>query len=128
LRFPFAFFNTGAKALIVEDIRIVLEGEPGRGHWRWATTRDRLRPESDDGFAYPTPFSIAGRGTREVIAEFEPSADLHWSPPDGVGQRLHLQALIHSKDKWVELASFDWWAPPDKIRGKYVAHRNEARA
>jgi len=31
LRFPFALFNTGAKALIVGDLRVVLDGEPGRG-------------------------------------------------------------------------------------------------
>lgn len=72
LRFPFAFFNTGARALIVGDMRVVLDSEPGRPELRWVTTRDRLRPEPDDGFAYPTPFSIAGRGTREVIAEFDP--------------------------------------------------------
>lgn len=125
LRFPFAFFNTGAKALIMGDMRVVLDGEPGRPGLRWVTTRDRLRPESDDGLAYPTPFSIVGRGTREVIAEFEPSADLNWSPPPGIRHRLQLQAQIHPKDEWVDLVSFGWWAPPEDTRGQYIAHRNE---
>lgn len=128
LRFPFAFFNTGARALIVGDMRVVLDSEPGRPELRWVTTRDRLRPEPDDGFAYPTPFSIAGRGTREVIAEFEPRANLNWSAPSGDKHRLQLQAQIHPKDEWVDLVAFDWWAPPEDTRGQYLAHRNEPTA
>lgn len=92
------------------------------------TTRDRLRPEPDDGFAYPTPFSIAGRGTREVIAEFEPRANLNWSAPSGDKHRLQLQAQIPPKDEWVDLVALDWWAPPEDTRGQYIAHRNELTA
>jgi hypothetical protein len=128
LRFAFAFFNTGAKALIIQDMRVVLDGEPGHPELRWLTTRNRLRPETDDGFAYPTPFSIAGRTAREVVAEFEPSVNVNWSPPTGIKQRLQLQAQIHPKDEWVDLVSFDWWAPPEDTRGQYRAHRNEPAA
>ena len=70
LRLPLAFFNTGAQALIVTDLRLVIAGDPLRGPMGWITTRTKLRPESDDGFAFAVPFSVAGRGTREVIAEF----------------------------------------------------------
>lgn len=109
-------------------MRVVLDDEPGRPELRWATTRDRLRPESDDGFAFPTPFSIAGRGTREVIAEFQGSGSLNWLAPPGVKHRLRLRAQIHPKDDWVDLVAFDWWAPPDETRGQYLAHRNEPTA
>lgn len=67
LRLPLAFFNTGAKSLIVNDLRIVLDDEPERPPFEWITTRDKLRPESDDGFAYATPFAVAGRSSTEVI-------------------------------------------------------------
>jgi hypothetical protein len=125
VRFPFAFFNTGAEALIIGDMRLLLDEDPGRPCLRWATTRERLRPAADDGFAYATPFSIPGRGTREIIAEFQPDTDMNWSPPHGVAHRLVLQAQIHPKDEWVELATFDWWAPPVASRAAYTAHRNE---
>ena len=128
LRFPFALFNTGAKALIVEDMRLVLDGESERPHLRWLTTRDRLRPEPDDGFAYATPFAIAGRSTREVIAEFEPGAKVDWPPPLGIEHRLRLQAQIHPREEWVDLVAFGWWAPPDDKHGNYIAHRNEPDA
>lgn len=125
LRFPFAFFNTGAVARIVDDMRIVHVSEPERPHLRWLTTRDRLRPEREDGFAFQTPFSIAGRATKELIAEFQPSAGLDWSPPSDVTHQLALQAQLYPKHEWVTLVTFDWWAPPEEKRSHYLAHRNE---
>ena len=88
------------------------------------TTRDRLRPEKDDGFAYATPFSIAGRSSKEAVVEFEPSVGLNWSPAHGVALPLELQAQIHPDSAWIRLVTFDWWAPTDRKRGQYVAHRN----
>lgn len=81
LRFPFAFFNSGARALIVADLRLVVEQHSDQPTLRWVTTRDRLRPEPDDGFLYATPFAVLGRSTREVVVEFEPSVDCgYWLP------------------------------------------------
>jgi hypothetical protein len=128
VRFPFAFFNDGARALIVEDMRIVIDADPGGRELRWVTTRDRLRPEPDDGFAFATPFSISGRAAREVIAEFEPASALHWSPPPDAKHRLRLRAHVHPKGEWVELLAFDFWPPPEDSRTQYLAHRNEPSA
>ena len=111
LRLPFAFVNDGARALVVSDLRIVGKGESGRPELRWVTTRDRLRPEKDDGFAYATPFSIAGRSSKEAVVEFEPSVGLNWSPAHGVALPLELQAQIHPDSAWIRLVTFDWWAP-----------------
>jgi hypothetical protein len=57
LRLPLAFFNTGAKALIVTDLRLLvddLEREP----FAWITTRSNLRPEAEDSSAFATPFAV----------------------------------------------------------------------
>ncbi|MBD0281673.1 MAG: hypothetical protein ICV69_05700 [Thermoleophilaceae bacterium] len=93
LRLPLAFFNTGAAALIVTDLRLVVEDAPSGQPLRWETTRSKLRPESDDGFAYATPFSIQGRATREVIAEF--GHNRGWSPDPASRHRVQLQAKVH---------------------------------
>jgi hypothetical protein len=85
----------------VADLRVVLDREQGQPTLRWATTHERLRPGRDDGFAYPVPFSVLGRSTREVIAEFEPSGDFDWSPSSDVAQPLRLQGRIHPSDDWV---------------------------
>jgi hypothetical protein len=124
LRLPLAFFNTGAKALIVSDLRLVIEDEPARTPLGWITTRSKLRPESDDGFAFATPFSVEGRGTKEVIAEF--GDDLSWAPGPGSRHRVRLQAQIHPSEEWDDVVAFDWWAPTSAdVMKQYIAHRNE---
>ena len=51
LRLPLTFYITGAKALIVADLRVVIDGEAKRA-MPWITTRSTLRPEGSDGFAF----------------------------------------------------------------------------
>jgi hypothetical protein len=124
LRLPLAFFNTGAPALIVSDLRVVVDPDGAEMHLPWTTTRSKLRPESDDGFAFPTPFAVPGRGTREVIAEFGHNEG--WHPDASSKHRVRLQALVHPSDEWVNVVDFDWWAPNDATTmGKYLAHPNE---
>jgi hypothetical protein len=124
LRLPLAFFNTGAKALIVSDLRLVIQDQPSRKPFRWITTRTKLRPESDDGFAFATPFAIQGRGTKELVAEF--GDDLDWTPAPGSKHRIRLDAQIHPSEEWDDVVAFEWWAPPSADTMKqYIAHRNE---
>lgn len=124
LRLPFAFFNTGARAIIVEDLRVFVGGHYPRPPLEWITTRKTLRPEQEDGHAFATPFAVQGRATREVIAEF--GDEVLWEP--GAGQRypLQLQARLHDEDDWIDVVSFDWWAPPaGATLGSYITYRNE---
>jgi hypothetical protein len=124
LRLPLAFFNTGAKSLIVSDLRVALADEPKRVPFEWITTRETLNTGTDDGHAFATPFSVGGRSSREVIAEF--GDDEGWWPPPGSKHRLRLQALIHSATDWVDVRTFDWWAPPsEELMGPYLVHRNK---
>ncbi len=126
LRLPLVFYNTGAQALIVADMRVVIEGEGSRV-FKWITTRSVLRPESDDGFAYATPFAVAGRGTKEVVTEFGDEVE-GWSPSPGGMYRLRLEAVIHPGTTWVAMTTFDWWAPPaDAHTSTYLTYRNEPR-
>jgi hypothetical protein len=123
LRFPLAFYNTGAVALIVADLQLVVNEEPPLT-LKWITTRAVLRPAKDDGFAYATPFSVQGRTTREVVAEF--GADREWSPSLGTRYRVHLQAQVHPSGEWTDLLVFDWWTPPvDAAIESYTVHRND---
>ena len=94
---------------------------------KWETTRATLRPQPDDGFAFATPFAVAGRGTREVIAEF--GDQVGWSPEPGSQHRMTIEAQVHHRrrrPKWVAVASFDWWAPPSPDNmDRYLTYRNE---
>jgi hypothetical protein len=71
LRLPLALFNSGAVALLITDLRIQICGVD---YFPWQTTRSTLRPSSDDDHAFGTPFSIKGRNTKELIAEFVTTA------------------------------------------------------
>jgi hypothetical protein len=55
LRLPLVFFNIGAQALIVDDLRLIIKSEPTGPPLGWITTRTKLRPGGDDGFAFATP-------------------------------------------------------------------------
>ncbi len=127
LRFPLVLFNSGAVARLVGDLRLVIEGEDGKPTLRWVTTRSKLRPGSDDGFAFPTPFAVLGRNSRELIAEFEPGRLLDRASeltvsPIGSDSRHSPRS---GRDTWIDITTFDWWAPPDVKRDGYFAHRNE---
>jgi hypothetical protein len=123
LRLPLAFFNTGAKALIVTDLRLGVEDldyEP----FAWITTRSSLRADEHDSFAFATPFVVPGRGTTHVIAEFSARK---WSPDESSHHRILLQARIHPSERWDDIITFDWWAPPsEKTMGAYITYANAA--
>ena len=124
LRLPFAFFNTGAKALIVADLRLVVD-DPDREPLGWITTRITLRPEQHDGFAFATPFGVSGRGTKEVITEF--GDDRGWSPEPSGRYRIRLQARVHPSEGWMDVVAFDWWAPPSReAMSRYITYANAA--
>ena len=127
LRLPLVLYNTGAKALVVGDLRLVVDGSAARAPMRWITTRSSLQPKSDDGHELATPFAIQGRGTREVIAEFGYD-DGGWTPAPAQRYFLLLQARVGTSNDWQRLSTFEWWAPPaNATLAQAVAYRNEPR-
>ena len=126
LRLPLAFYNSGARARVVADLRIVFPDDPERLPLRWITTRTVLRPGSDDGFAFGTPFAVQGRATRELVAEFGEDP-VSWLPEPLSVSRLRIEAQFHdNNDNWSELVTFDWWSPPTaELMRSYITHRNE---
>ncbi|SRR6266487_6108771 len=71
LRFPSVLYNTGAKPIVVQDMRLSLRSE---SRWNvplpWTTTRSQLMPASDDGHAFPAVFSVPGRTAQQMFTEF----------------------------------------------------------
>jgi hypothetical protein len=82
-------------------LRLRRQGAAATSAVRWITTRSTLRPESYDEFAFATPFSIQGRATREVVAEF--GHDLGWSPDPASGHLVRLQAKVHPSNEMERL-------------------------
>ena len=116
IRFPLVIYNTGARALIVENLRLVVEGHD----FEWISVRRTVRPMPDDVLDFAAPFSIAGREARQVFAEF--GAD---PPPWQPELEASYVAKIERKSdgRWKTLVEFTWWAPKNDP-GSYIAHRN----
>ncbi len=123
LLLPLAFFNTGARALLVSDLRVVIDDQSERMPLAWIATRSVLQPGADDGYAFATPFAVQGRNTREIIGDF--GDDHGWTPAPGSRHTLRLQALVHPSEAWIDITTFEWWAPLSaELMHSYIAHRN----
>lgn len=124
LRLPLAFYNTGARSLIVTDLQVVLADDPEVLPFRWIATVSQLRPDANNERDFATPFAVAGRATREIVPEFGHNSG--WSPSPGTKHRMRLMAKLHDRgDKWFALTEFDWWAPPPGAEmDRYITYRN----
>ncbi|QEU94501.1 hypothetical protein [Streptomyces kanamyceticus] len=71
IRFPLVLYNTGAKPIVVLDLRLRFLDEPGSALvLPWTSTRDRLRPEEADDFRLPACFAVTGRTAEQLFIEF----------------------------------------------------------
>lgn len=124
LRLPLVFYNTGARALVVTDLRVVLVDDADQPPLRWIATVARLQTLGGDERDFATPFAVPGRGTRELVTDF--GHDQIWSPKPGSRHRMRLQARLHDRgDEWQTLAEFDWFAPPSGAElSRFITYRN----
>ena len=107
--------------MLVSDLRIVVSDA---GTYEWQTSRTSLMPKENDGTEFAVPFSVKGRDTATIIAEF--GGDYGWLPKAGASHEIRLEVLIGGDYNWTELVTFTWWAPPsDELMFNYIAHRNE---
>jgi len=123
LRLPLAFYNSGAAARIVNDLRVCVETEGERGPLPWIATLPSMRRSGEDVSNFATPFTVAGRSTREVLAEF--GDGLGWTPQPSSCHVLRIEAKVHGRDRWRKVGRFDWWAPPlEAPLSRLKAYRN----
>lgn len=120
IRFPLAIFNTGAAAIVVEDLRLVAGGH----NLEWTTLRRTLRPLEDDFLDYAAPFAIGGRQVGQVFAEFG-GKDVPWRPEPGGQYPLRIERRVSGR--WKPLLSFAWTAPETDLI-HYIVHRNPSAA
>jgi hypothetical protein len=71
LRFPVVLYNTGAKPIVVQDMRLRFLDEPS---WSeplpWVGTRTKIKPDPEDGHDFPAVFALPGRTARQLFIEF----------------------------------------------------------
>jgi hypothetical protein len=114
LRFPLVLYNTGAKPIVIQGLRLSFPKEP---RWNvplpWTTTRSQLKPTSDDGHAFPAVFSLPGRTALQMFVEFGGSfSDI---TPLARDYRIRIEAKVGHRKKWRRLITFP-------LRGAHITH------
>ncbi|MFE2096981.1 hypothetical protein [Streptomyces sp. NPDC059468] len=133
LRFPLVLYNTGAKAIVVVDLRLSFPDEERSVLLLpWTSTRDRLRPEPEDGMRLPAPFAVAGRKAEQVFIEF--GAPFPGFVPEArdykavievrLGHRRLLDRTLRRNRVWQPLLVFTLRAGHIMNPGSYIPYSN----
>lgn len=120
-RIPVVIYNTGARTQVVESLRLAIVGSEV-APLEWITTRDRLRPESDERTDFSSPFSIDGRRAVKLFAEFGEESPV-WYPDPGTTHLISIDARILGSKGWLTVARFPLAIPTNDL-GSYIARTN----
>ena len=128
IRLPLVLYNTGAKPIIVQDLRLSFLEKPGIGPLPWRTSRSQLKPDTDDGSKLPAAFSIPGRTAQQHFIEF--GIDLK-NPLPGIDLKTRqyqvlVEVLLGHKKRWRQLLTFPLGAKHIEKPVAYLAYSNTA--
>jgi hypothetical protein len=121
-RFPLVLYNTGAKPIVIQNMRLWFP-EKGPTILPWITTRSQLRPERDDVHDFLAAFSIPGRTAQQMFIEF----GVPFPYPGGV-PAIDYQAQIDVKvshhQGWDHLVTFTLRATRITEPEHYITYSN----
>ncbi|MFD3480573.1 hypothetical protein [Streptomyces sp. NPDC058695] len=105
LRLPLVFHNSGAKPIIVQDLRLSFPDEPA-SHLPllWTSSASRLQPGPDEESELPTGFVVAGREARKLFIEFE--APFSGVVPEARDYKVRIQVRVGHRKGWRSLLTF----------------------
>lgn len=106
LRLPVVIFNTGAAPIVVLDIQLRFPDEPDSLiPLPWATSRNQLKPTSDDGHTFPGVFAVPGRSAEQHFIEFfGPVPGFAMQPESSC--RCVIDVKLGHNEKWKPLVDF----------------------
>ncbi|MGW3729612.1 hypothetical protein [Streptomyces sp. NPDC000851] len=105
LRLPFVLHNTGAKPIVVQDLRVTFPDEPA-SHLPllWVSSPSRLQPGPDEEPKLPAGFAVAGGEAQRLFFEFEaPFAGFVAEPRD---YKAQIQARVGHRKGWRPILTF----------------------
>ncbi|MEO3857809.1 hypothetical protein ABGB08_23095 [Acrocarpospora sp. B8E8] len=124
IRIPLILFNTGAKPIVVQDLRMRFLDEPGTVlPLPWRNTRSRFDPGKGDYKDLPAVFAVEGRKALELIADFgTPFGEFAFEPKE---QRVEIEAKLGHHDGWMPLLTFTLHLENVTDPGIYLAYSND---
>ena len=123
---PLVFYNDGAAAIIIQNLRLLLLDEgSNKNPLFFNATHDRFL--KNEGRAFATQFPVSGREAIMFICEFQrkPGNLLF----ETKCYPIELQAILHPKEEWQKLCCFDLRVNDSAvpvINKQYLAHDNYA--
>jgi hypothetical protein len=121
LRLPLTIYNTGARTLVVTDLRAVFAannvGVPV------ITFRRSIKPIGDDVEDFAHPFPVAGRQAVSRFVEF--GADEGWAPTTATTYRIAVEARVGGDRKWRKLVDVELTTPDGDLAKAYITHRRD---
>lgn len=124
IRLPLALHNTGAKPIVVQNLRLRFLDEPALAiGLPWQITRTQLRPIPEDYEDMPAVFAVSGRSVVQKYVEFVETV-----PGFALDQREYavtVEAKLGHRKNWVPLVKFQLRAQNIKNQALYLAHSND---
>ncbi|MFF4347040.1 hypothetical protein [Streptomyces sp. NPDC001530] len=105
LRIPLVLHNTGAKPIVVQDLRLTFPDEPA-SHLPllWTASPSRLQPGPDEEPELPAGFIVAGREAQRLFIEFE--APFPGFVPEARDYKVRIQVRVGHRKGWRSLLTF----------------------
>ncbi|WP_161202331.1 hypothetical protein [Streptomyces sp. SID1328] len=123
LRLPLVLHNTGAKPIVVQDLRMTFPDEPA-SHLPllWMSSPSCLRPGLDEEPKLPAGFAVSGREAQQLFMEFEaPFAGVVLAPRD---YKVQIQVRVGHRKGWRPLLTFTLRAANIVDRKRYIVYSN----
>lgn len=121
LLFPFVFYNTGAKPIVIQNMRLDFPRDPTVGRFEWLVTRSQVDPNYAEKPQLPAVFYVDGRSAIQVFAEFGgPFAE------DDLGREftVRLECKLGHRRNWVSVMDFEWRAANVKHPKQFIPYSN----
>jgi hypothetical protein len=121
IRLPLVLHNTGATAAVITGMRLRFAENGQTMPWEW--TRTTVNPTSDDVKDATAPFSIAGGGTHELVAEFP--GTLPGVVPEQRGYPVAVELQSSRNQAWQPALRFTLQLGNLIHPGNYIVYSND---
>jgi hypothetical protein len=123
LRLPLVINNTGVNPAIIQNLRLRFLDQPGSPPLGWVATRSQIKPERNDGHAFPAIFPIAGGVAHQLFAEFGgPSLGFKL---EGRDYTVQIEVKVGSSEQWLPLLTFTLRAGRIAHPDVFITYSNE---
>lgn len=126
IMFPLALANTGARAKVILDLRLVFDDDPEHP-LDWVRTRPELHPERGDP-SFAAPIVIEGSSAAVHFVEFQREPG---RTPEAGSWRVRIDAeTFDAPGEWKPLLDFTWTVSETSAKNlnAFIAHDNPAES